>query len=200
MVRTDWRGWSVSLTRGLTSFTAQTPRGKFQVSTRLIGEQQVQNTLTALATLSAAGDKYWLKPDAMNKALGEIELPGRFQRVGDWLFDVAHNAPGARALAATIAARPTPRPLTAVLGVLRDKDWRGVIDALAPVVDRFIITQPSSAPAERAWDPIAAAAHANSLKIPVTLEVDFDVRASAALERFRVPSSLRARSTQWATP
>ena len=38
--------------------------------------------------------------------------------------------------------------MTIVLGVLKDKDWYGMIDALAPVADHFIITQPLTAPPE----------------------------------------------------
>jgi dihydrofolate synthase/folylpolyglutamate synthase len=145
-----------------------------------MGEHQVRNTLTALATLSAAGDEFWLERDAMNRALAAVRLPGRFQRAGEWIFDVAHNPAGAQVLAAALAARPVPRPLTAVLGVLKDKDWYGIIDALAPLVDRFIVTQPASAPADRAWDPRVAAAHANSHRVATELEPDFDVAIARA--------------------
>ncbi|HEY7897003.1 MAG TPA: folylpolyglutamate synthase/dihydrofolate synthase family protein, partial [Gemmatimonadaceae bacterium] len=166
IVRSDWRAWSVSLAGGMTSFTAATPLGRTRLSTPLIGEHQVRNTLTALATLHAAGPDYAVKKEDINRALSAVSLPGRFQRVRDWIFDVAHNAAGARALAETLAARPSPPPVTVVLGVLKDKDWYGMIDALAPVTARFIITQPLSAPPERAWDPLLAAAHANACKVP----------------------------------
>ena len=182
IVRSDWRSWSVSLAGGMTSFTAATPLGRTRLSTPLIGEHQVRNTLTALATIHAAGPDYAIKKEEINNALSTVSLPGRFQRVRDWIFDVAHNAAGARALAETLAARPSSPPVTVVLGVLKDKDWYGMIDALAPITTRFIITQPPSAPPERAWDPHAAAAHANACKVPVDLDPDFGIameRASA---------------------
>jgi dihydrofolate synthase/folylpolyglutamate synthase len=178
-VRTDWRAWSVSLAGGMTSFTAATPLGRTRLSTPLIGEHQVRNTLVALAAIHAAGEPYAIKKEDINRALSTVTLPGRFQRVHDWVFDVAHNAAGARALAETLAGRPSPPPVTVVLGVLKDKDWYGIIEALAPVTDHFIITQPPSAPADRAWDPLPAAAHANALKVPVSLDPDFSV----AMER-----------------
>lgn len=181
IMRADWRAWSVSLAGGMTSFTAATPLGRTRLSTPLIGEHQVRNTLTALATLHAAGPDYAIKKEEINTALSTVSLPGRFQRVRDWIFDVAHNAAGARALAETLAARPSPPPVTIVLGVLKDKDWYGMIDALAPVAARFIITQPPSAPPERAWDPLAAAVHANACKVPVDLDPDFGI----AMERAR---------------
>ncbi|MDQ6738610.1 MAG: bifunctional folylpolyglutamate synthase/dihydrofolate synthase [Gemmatimonadota bacterium] len=179
VTRSDWRAWSVSLAGGMTTFTAGTPLGRTRLSTPLIGEHQVRNTLAALATLHAAGPEYSIRKADINRALSTVMLPGRFQRVHDWVFDVAHNAAGARALAETLAARPSPQPLTIVLGVLKDKDWYGIIDALAPVANSFIITQPLSAPQDRAWDPMKAAAHANALKVPVALDPDFRV----AMER-----------------
>ncbi|HEY8311358.1 MAG TPA: hypothetical protein VIG47_12415, partial [Gemmatimonadaceae bacterium] len=105
---------------------------------------------------------------------------GRFQRVQDWIFDVAHNAAGARALAETLAAKSVSAPVTIVLGVLKDKDWYGMIDILAPVANQFIITQPLSAPPERAWDPMKAAAHANECKVRVSLDLDFRVAIDRA--------------------
>lgn len=179
-VRSDWRAWSVSLAGGMTSFTAATPLGRTRLSTPLIGEHQVRNTLAALATIYAAGSDYAIKKEDINRALSSVTLPGRFQRVRDWIFDVAHNAAGARALAETLAARRCPPPVTIVLGVLKDKDWYGMIDALAPVADHFIITQPPTAPTERAWDPLAAAAHANACKVPVSLDPDFGIAMDRA--------------------
>ena len=183
VTRLHWRAWSVSLAGGMTSFTAATPLGRTRLSTPLIGEHQVRNTLAALATLHAAGPAYAIKKENINRALSTVSLPGRFQRVRDWIFDVAHNAAGARALAETLAARPSPAPITIVLGVLKDKDWYGMIDALAPVANHFIITQPLSAPPERAWDPIPAAAHANACKVPVSLEQDFRAAIARAESR-----------------
>jgi dihydrofolate synthase/folylpolyglutamate synthase len=39
-----------------------------------------------------------------------------------------------------------------VLSVLSDKDWRGIMEALAPVVDRFILTNAPTAPPSRTWN------------------------------------------------
>jgi dihydrofolate synthase/folylpolyglutamate synthase len=89
--------------------------------------------------------------------LRDVRLPGRFQRVGKYLFDVAHNPAGAAVLASTLLAVVPPKPIVAVLSVLADKDWRGIMEALAPVVDRFILTNAPTAPSSRAWsipDPL----------------------------------------------
>lgn len=180
VVRNGWRSWSVSLAGGRTSFKAQTPYGELRLSTPLIGEHQVRNTLTALASVHAAGPEFAPRADSINKALAGVRLPGRFQRSGEWIFDVAHNAAGARVLAETLGMVRPPRPITLVLGVLKDKDWQGIISALAEVVDSFVITQPPSAPEDRAWDPVAAALYANACKVAVSLDPDFGVALARA--------------------
>lgn len=43
--------------------------------------------------------------------------------------------------------------MVAVLGVLRDKDWREMMRIICPLVDSTILTTPPSAPAVRAWNP-----------------------------------------------
>ena len=63
-------------------------------------------------------------------------------------------------LVSALARMGVARPLVAVLGVLSDKDWRGMIDRLAPVVDELILTTPPTAPASRRWDSDEAAAYA----------------------------------------
>jgi dihydrofolate synthase/folylpolyglutamate synthase len=103
-----------------------------------------------------------------------VRLPGRFQRVGRWIFDVAHNPDGARTVAATLAGVAHPRPVVALLCVLGDKDWRAMIDALAPVADEFLLTNAPTAPASRAWPLEAAAEYARERRYPVVAEPDFD--------------------------
>jgi dihydrofolate synthase/folylpolyglutamate synthase len=107
-------------------------------------------------------------------ALAGIRLPGRFHRVGPFLFDVAHNASGAAVLADTLGAVTPPRPVVAVFCVLRDKDWRGMIGALAPHVDRFVITEAPTVPASRAWDVGQVAAFLAERRIEADVVRSFD--------------------------
>ncbi len=146
VVRSDWRAWSVSLAGGMTSFTAATPLGSHSAIHTAHRRASGSEHAGGAGDASRCRPEYAIKKENINKALSSVTLPGRFQRVRDWVFDVAHNAAGARALAETLAARRSPPPVTIVLGVLKDKDWQGMIDALAPVADHFIITQPMTAP------------------------------------------------------
>jgi dihydrofolate synthase/folylpolyglutamate synthase len=87
----------------------------------------------------------------MQRGLASARVAGRFDRQGPYLFDVAHNPDGMRALVAALAAEPLRRPIVAVVGVLKDKDWRTMLEILRPAVDDIILTSPPSAPDDRAW-------------------------------------------------
>jgi len=175
VLRYDWRAWSIGVTPRGTTFTAATPLGQLKLQTPLLGEHQARNALAAIATVAAAGPSCMIDPGQINDALARTVLPGRFQRVGDWLFDVAHNPAGMAVLGETLEAAGVRRPVTAVLGVLKDKDWRGMIDALVPHVDALIITQPATAPTDRAWDPMEAGLYATRThKTHIQLEVTFE--------------------------
>ena len=174
LTRNDWRHAEPRVTSAGTTFSATTSAGDLTLTTPLFGAYQAQNTLTAIASLWAAGDPYRLPSTTLNDALATVRLPGRFQRVGDWIFDVAHNPAGSQVLAQNLGALVLSTPVTAVVGVLGDKDWRGMLEALVPAVGRFIITQPKTAPSNRAWNPTEAGAYASHLGTPVDVIPDFE--------------------------
>jgi len=125
----------------------------------LDGEFNRENAMTALAALRILGA-------GSPVGLGSVVWPGRFQRVGDFLVDGAHNPPAASALAAALAAAGVrPRSLTLICGFCGDKDVDGVLRTLAPFVSsaRAVRTNnPRSLPAEQLADRIRA------LGIPAT--------------------------------
>ncbi len=149
--------------------------------TPLIGEHQAWNAATAVAMLDASGRSYARDHEFVRKALARVRLPGRFQRVREYIFDVAHNPDGARVLAHTLREVALDRPICALLCVLTDKDWRGVMQELSSVVDSFLLTMAPTAPASRAWNPDEALGHAQANGWRAQVEGDFD----HALERAR---------------
>jgi dihydrofolate synthase / folylpolyglutamate synthase len=70
----------------------------------------------------------------------DVSLPGRLERRGDEVWDGAHNADGARWL----AARLDRDDYTVVASILRDKDAAAMLSALATVGRRFVATQSSN--------------------------------------------------------
>ena len=149
--------------------------------TPLLGTYQAENLCVAVALLDAAGPDWAVaRLGDLQPALDRVALPGRFDRRGRWLFDVAHNPDGAAVLAETLDGLETGAPVTALLTVLADKDWRGIMSALAPVVSRFVLTRSPTAPPSRAWDPAAALAFARERGWDAVMELDFDRALAAA--------------------
>jgi dihydrofolate synthase/folylpolyglutamate synthase len=170
---------NVEVSASGTSFTLTHGTDVLHLTTPLLGVHQARNTATAIATVTAMGKEYLPPPGEISKALSGVFLPGRFQRSGKIIFDVAHNPAGARAIAETIRALDPPHPRTALVAVLADKDWRGIIRELAPTVDRFLFTNAPSAPPERRWDAAEAQSFAKAQEFEADVEPDMD----AALAR-----------------
>lgn len=149
-------GAAGDLTTSGTSFTLELGGERVRLRTPLAGVHQADNAAVALAMLDAAGAPYALPRADIGPALARVRLPGRFHRHGRYIFDVAHNPDGAAGLAETLRAVRPATPVVALLTVLADKDWRGVMKQLAPEVSHFVLTMAPTAPASRAWDPAVA--------------------------------------------
>jgi dihydrofolate synthase/folylpolyglutamate synthase len=117
----------------------------------LAGPHQRRNAALAEAVLERLPTA-WEATAHVPSVFALARLPGRLDRVGRWLFDVAHNPDAMTALVAALEANPPMRPVRALVGILGDKDWRTMLDRLRGVVDRLWVSNPPSAPAQRAWD------------------------------------------------
>jgi dihydrofolate synthase / folylpolyglutamate synthase len=155
------RGVTTSLAG--TRFSQQTALwGELPLATPLIGRHQAVNTALAVGLAECLPARWRPERDAVIAGVGAVRWPGRMQVESvagvPWLFDVAHNAAGVEALTAALSTLDLPRPIWAVVAVLADKDWRGMLAPLAAGVDRLIVTTAPSAPPERRWDAAAVAA------------------------------------------
>ena len=115
----------------------------------LAGAFNRENAVTALAALKVylgATDGSRRLSTALD-GFSDVVWPGRFQRVGDFIVDGAHNPPAARALVASLAGfinASTPQrlnasahqPFTLIAGFCGDKDVDEVLAILAPCVAR----------------------------------------------------------------
>ena len=92
----------------------------------------------------------------MRAAFATVRSPGRLERVAAGadvatvLVDAAHNPHGARALAAALTTEFRFTRLVAVVAAMRDKDVRGILAELEPVVAEVVVTANSS---PRTMDP-----------------------------------------------
>lgn len=136
----------------------------------LRGRHQRRNAAVARALLGALPDAWRPGEAAVRTGFARARLPGRFERRGPWLFDVAHNPDGIRTLVDALANERPPGPVHAVTCILKDKDWRTMLALLAPAVTAVWVTNAPSAPAHRTWD-LAEVAH--TLGDAVRPEPDF---------------------------
>ncbi|MFC4942283.1 bifunctional folylpolyglutamate synthase/dihydrofolate synthase [Pseudonocardia sp. GCM10023141] len=120
----------------------------------LHGEHQASNAALALAAAEAlvgAGPRQPLDPDAIRAAFARVQSPGRLERLAAGeggptvLVDAAHNPHGARALAAAITTEFRFTQLVGVISVMQDKDVRGILQELEPVLNEVVVTANSSA-------------------------------------------------------
>jgi dihydrofolate synthase / folylpolyglutamate synthase len=122
----------------------------------LHGEHQARNAALALAAVEAffgAGAERQLDVERIRSAFASVIVPGRLERVRaapTVLVDAAHNPHGTRALADALSSEFSFRKLVAVVGVLGDKDARGILAELEPVVEELVLTRNSS---PRSLDP-----------------------------------------------
>ena len=183
LVREEARIGDMAVDGPGTTFTLEALGERATIRTPLLGSHQAANFAFTLLLLDAAGPPYATTLADAARAAESIALPGRFQTVGRWIFDVAHNPDGARTLATTLASVHAGRRVAVLLCVLADKDWRAMIEALQPVAARFILTDAPSAPANRRWSVRDAAQYAAALGAEVMEVPDFDAALAETASR-----------------
>jgi dihydrofolate synthase/folylpolyglutamate synthase len=117
----------------------------------LHGRHQAANAANALAAVEAffaAGPQSQLDQDAIRQGFAAVSSPGRLEPVRSAptvLLDAAHNPHGATALAAALTEEFNFRKLVGVIAILADKDARGILTALEPVLAEVVLAENSSA-------------------------------------------------------
>jgi dihydrofolate synthase/folylpolyglutamate synthase len=163
-----------------TRFSAGIAHEDMEIHIGLIGSHQPANVLTAWLALCAAGDRFAVPLEHLTPALHDLQLAGRFQRVGNVIFDVAHNPAGAAVVAGTVRSLELPGPIVSLVGILGDKDWRPMIQSIAGVSSEVIATTPPSAPPERRWSLSDVARFGREAGLEIRVIADFDAAVHAA--------------------
>src|SRR4051812_29278562 len=117
----------------------------------LAGPHQRRNAAVAHGILCALPAPYRPSRAHIESAFGNAKVPGRLDRRGRWLFDVAHNPDGMRALVSALAALRPAWPLHALVSILGDKEWPEMLVQLDQAIDRGVLTIAPTA-AARGWD------------------------------------------------
>jgi dihydrofolate synthase/folylpolyglutamate synthase len=119
----------------------------------LAGPHQRRNAAVAHGIVTALPAPYRPPLEAINAGFAAARIPGRLDRRGKWLFDVAHNPDGIRALVKAIETLRPPRPLHALVSILGDKEWPEMLVQLDRVIDRGVLTVAPTA-ASRGWNAV----------------------------------------------
>jgi dihydrofolate synthase/folylpolyglutamate synthase len=88
-----------------------------------------------------------LSREVVEEGVSLASSPGRLQVVSanpTVIVDAAHNPHGAEALAGAMMTSFSFDRLVCVIGILGEKDVAGIVEALDPVVDHFVVTQSQS--------------------------------------------------------
>ena len=106
----------------------------------LAGSFNRENAVTALAALKVLNGNRTIEQSEQSNnrtinRFSRVVWPGRFQRVGDFIVDGAHNPPAARALADALESEDVGhKTLDLICGFCGDKDVVEVLKILAPFV------------------------------------------------------------------
>ncbi len=115
----------------------------------LVGDHQAENAAVALAAVESflGNGETMLGGEVLEEGMGLASSPGRLQVIGSHptvLVDAAHNPQGAESLTRALMTSFSFDRVICVIGVLQEKDVAGIVEALDPVVDHFVVTQSQS--------------------------------------------------------
>jgi dihydrofolate synthase/folylpolyglutamate synthase len=119
----------------------------------LRGANQLVNASGALAALEAIRDRLPVTAQAVRTGLAMVELPGRFQIIPGQptlVLVVAHNPHSVAALTANLDAMGFFPCTHAVFGAMHDKDLAPMLARIAPLIDRWYLTDLPTPRAETA--------------------------------------------------
>ncbi|PKM13015.1 MAG: bifunctional tetrahydrofolate synthase/dihydrofolate synthase [Gammaproteobacteria bacterium HGW-Gammaproteobacteria-3] len=104
----------------------------------LKGEHQYRNAASALFAVTALQERLPVSVPAIRQGLEKVELTGRFQLIDSAppvLLDVGHNPQAVGTLVEHLRAYYAGHAVHAVFSMMKDKDIRGVIEIMKPVVE-----------------------------------------------------------------
>lgn len=119
----------------------------------LLGLNQLNNlsvVFKAIETLKEKeikNKKIVIEEEDIKKGLGKVKWPARFQMLSKsplFILDGGHNAQCAKALAENISYYFKEQGITFILGMLKDKNYKEVIDEIIPFAQKVITVTPDN--------------------------------------------------------
>ncbi|MCL2522715.1 MAG: bifunctional folylpolyglutamate synthase/dihydrofolate synthase [Erysipelotrichales bacterium] len=156
-------------------------KGFTEIKLALLGEHQIENALTVLETITALKDLgYKINICHIREALSKVYWPGRLEKISPNIFlDVSHNVDGVNCLVNFFKKSYPEQKITFVFGVLKDKQYRKMIELFAPIAKSIYAVKPES---ERALDPfwlsMVLGEYGITAKIPRNIQEALDLALS----------------------
>jgi dihydrofolate synthase/folylpolyglutamate synthase len=147
----------------------------------LHGAHQGVNAAIALEAVTRFLPGQVLGEEVVAQGLAETKSPGRMETVQGVLLDVAHNPDGVSALVSSLAAAFDFRGGVFVVGILADKDYRGMLTELARLSPRMVFTRASNVRSVEPAELLAVAAELGLDECVATDGVDEAIRTARDL-------------------
>lgn len=106
-----------------------------------------RNTTLVLKAIDALISKgYNITKESIDRGLSDVRWPGRFQTISRdplIILDGAHN-PGAAIALRQMVERYIGEKVVLIIGILKDKDYKSILDILTPIAKKIITVTPKS--------------------------------------------------------
>lgn len=114
----------------------------------LLGAHQLRNAAVVLTAVDRLMQRGWkISEENIRDGLRDVVWPGRFEllrRNPDVIVDGGHNPQCLEALAQNVRDYLAGRDITALTGVMADKDYAHMYETMAPLVARFVTVTPDN--------------------------------------------------------
>jgi dihydrofolate synthase/folylpolyglutamate synthase len=178
---TNWNG---------SLFAVPGSRDTFEIP--LAGDYQVRNAVTAIAAVEVFFRETGYKPVSakqFKKGLMKVKKNTGYRcrleflkhRNKHWILDISHNPDGI--IAAMTSAKPLLRKfgkLVVIFGMMKDKDYKASLKALADLADFIILTKPDY---ERAIVPETLLKYARTNRLDMKAVIHIAGTVNDAIER-----------------
>jgi dihydrofolate synthase/folylpolyglutamate synthase len=160
----------------------------------LVGDFQLRNAAGVIMSLELLKQRLPVNEQSIAQGLKRTSIAGRFQVVPaevTHIFDVAHNAQAAQALADNLKHFICKGRSLAVAGMLADKAIAEVVQAMAPVIDHWYVGAlhvPRAASVEHLADQVSKGTRGDKARIAVFSDIESAYAAAShdAIEGDRI--------------
>lgn len=163
-----------------------------QLEISLLGKHQILNASLAVGTIELLEPfGFWVQESNLREGLKSATNPGRLEIIRyspTVVLDAAHNPGGAEVLSKALMELFTYDRLILIVGILKDKDIRGMFKALFSVASSVIFTQPQNT--ERATPAEELARVAQEMAFHKYSVVPQVPKAIELAHKFAIPADL----------